>query len=430
MFKQMKKKSFPIIYKFAYAIGKENELVPKHDQLQIPKQTKYYWRNLSDETIKKLEEQLQLSKEVKKVITESDYNLIHLRKILMITAKVHFKSIDLMGERNYMRVLERNKKEFVNLIESYSNVLGKDLILKWFRVNPGKYLIWYYQVQYECDSSIDQLCAKKFPQQLTKKEFSIIEKALFEPKYANWPKSAIHADLVKRNLITISKSTFYKHASIISPSSTRLKGRRKKYRPLRAKRVNEYWHFDISYFRTMNGEKQYIYAIIDNFSRKILAWKCETVIRSSFVCEMIAEALGIRLKNPLTLISDGGPENISYSVRKTLEFFKMEYQSEISHKIALKDIRYSNSMIERFFRIMKSDYLYITHAESSEILFKQLRSMIIEYNYIRPHYALGYLTPDEMYRGVPQPDLENRMKQAKAKRYKKNKSCNCMKCIC
>ncbi|MBT3424054.1 MAG: transposase [Bacteroidetes bacterium] len=425
-----KKKSYPLLYKLAYAIGKEKELVPRSEQLKIPKQTKYYWRSLPETSIVKLEDQLQISKEVKQVITDNNISSIHYRKLLMITARIHFKSVDFIGEKNYIKILERNKREFVNLIEAYSNILTRDTLLKWFKVQPRKYLVWYYQIQYECDSSKILLCAKKFPQQLTIREFTIIEKALFDPNFRNWPKCAIHADLVKRKLLTISRSTFYKHASKILPSSNRKQGKRKKHKPLRAMRINEYWHFDISYFRTLNGEKQYIYAIIDNFSRKILAWRCEDKIRNSIVCEMLEEALGIKIKASLTLVSDGGSENIGNNIRKIVEYYKLFYNSEISHKIALKDIRYSNSMIERFFRIMKSDYLYIQHAENPGILIKQLKSLIIEYNFIRPHYSLGYLTPDEKFRGLPQPDLSERIKKAREKRYLKNKTCNCMKCTC
>mgnify|MGYP003966097885 FL=1 len=424
-----KRKSYPILYKFAFAIGKENELVPLEEQLKIPKQTKYSWRTMSDDSIEKLENQLQIKKEFHNMLAEGGINMVYYRRLLYVTAKIHYRSIDFIGEKKYHKILERNKEDFVTLIETYSSLIPKETLLKWFKFKPNKYLVWFFQIQYQCDSSVMKLCARKFPAQITLKEFAQIEKAFKNTKYTHWSKSAIHADLVKNNLLTISRSTFYKHAATIRPTISGKSKKRRSYRPLRASRINEYWHFDISYFRTLNGERQYIYAIIDNYSRKILAWRCKDKIRNVIVSEMLAEALGLKKVSRLVLVSDGGTENIGHNIHKILEYYRLFYSSKIDHKIALKGIRQSNSMIERFFKLMKYDYLYLKHAETPKLLVHQLKRMIIEYNYIRPHYALGLLTPDERYRGLPDPDLTSRMKKAYQKRFCMNKKCDCIKCI-
>jgi hypothetical protein len=65
-----KRQTYPILYKFAYAIGKENELVSLEEQVKIPKQTKFSWRNMSEESITNLENQLQLKTEVQNLLTE------------------------------------------------------------------------------------------------------------------------------------------------------------------------------------------------------------------------------------------------------------------------------------------------------------------------------------------------------------------------
>jgi hypothetical protein len=168
-----KRQTYPILYKFAYAIGKENELVSLEEQVKIPKQTKFSWRNMSEESITNLENQLQLKTEVQNLLTEERIGLVHYRKLLYVTAKIHYRSIDLIGKKKYHKILERNKADFVNFIETYSSLIPKETLLKWFKFKPSKYLIWFYQVQYQCDSSIKNLCAKKFPGQIILKEFRL-----------------------------------------------------------------------------------------------------------------------------------------------------------------------------------------------------------------------------------------------------------------
>ncbi len=113
-----------------------------------------------------------------------------------------------------------------------------------------------------------------------------------------------------------------------------------------------------------------------------------------------------------------------------LQKYKLEFGSIVKHMIALKDIEYSNNMIERFFSIMKSNYLYMTDIENGAILFNKVNYLMNEYNYLRPYYSHRLLTPHEVYIGKKQPDLKERFKLSRIDIIEKNKNCSCTVCTC
>ncbi|MDP1727201.1 MAG: DDE-type integrase/transposase/recombinase [Bacteroidota bacterium] len=425
-----KKNTYPALYRWAYATGRERELIPMNQQNLIPKQTKSNWRCTTQSDLHLLEEELGIKEQLDVLLEKEDLNWHRKKKLLLGVVKLHFKVIDFIGRERYLQLLGSKKEEFIILIEQFSAYFSKSDLLKWFRISPSLYQIWYSKVHYECDSSKMKLCAKRHPFQITNREFRIIETNLKDPDYLNWPKSAIHSELLKKGRLHISRSTFYKHASFILPDNIRGKGKKPSYSPLRASYVNEYWHMDLSYFTTKNGNRSYIYAIIDNFSRKIIAWDCKTYISKKVVGEVICKALQTVSIHKLNLVSDGGSENINHYINHLLTQFLDQQQIHVDHLVALKTIKQSNSMIERFFRIMKSNYLYFNTPFAHEELVLALEKIIYEYNYLRPHYALNHLTPAEVFSGIKMPDLSKDFKAAKAIRFKKNKNCDCTICIC
>ena len=67
------------------------------------------------------------------------------------------------------------------------------------------------------------------------------------------------------------------------------------------------------------------------------------------------------------------------NIKELLFRIKMNSKSKVVHQIALKDIRYSNSMIERFFRTMKYDYPHLIRNCTFYEIRKNLDRLINEY---------------------------------------------------
>lgn len=425
------KNSYPTFYKLAYARGKENS-IPATIRKKIPKQTKSNWRRLSDEDIQEILKDEYAREEYKFFIKDEAFDQLINRRLIIGLIKIIFLLVNAIGKNRYYKLLFKHKDELIRIVEYYQNYIDKNLILKCLKLATQKYETWLIQSQYNCESSIIALCAKRYANQTTEKEYNLIKESLEDEDFKHWPKSAIHAQMKKTGKLMLARSTFYKISNLLDPTiSERKKGRKQKKEILKANRINEYWHLDLSYFRTMDGERHYIYAIIDRYSRKILSWAVYEKVKSKYASLVLLEALGIENPETLDLISDGGPENKGKHIKLILEEYKLNNEfSEIVHKIALKDIDYSNSMIERFFSIMKSGYLYLEKIENKSELLLIINRLIHEYNFIRPHHSHNLLTPHEVHIGRDQPNLNKQMIQAQKKRLFENKNCSCKVCTC
>lgn len=123
---------------------------------------------------------------------------------------------------------------------------------------------------------------------------------------------------------------------------------------IRATRSNQIWHIDVSVIRLLDGSKAFIQGIIDNFSRKILAYRVDRKLLPEATAGLIARAaefLSPRSRPP-DLVVDSRVENPNSAVDQELE------RSRVRRVIAQVDILQSNSMIEAFWRSLKHNWLF------------------------------------------------------------------------
>lgn len=76
----------------------------------------------------------------------------------------------------------------------------------------------------------------------------------------------------------------------------------------RARQPNEAWHVDLTIVKLLNGTKVYLHAVIDNYSRKILAWRLDTqfnVMNTVIILREAARQAAALAGHP-TLVVDGG----------------------------------------------------------------------------------------------------------------------------
>ena len=98
----------------------------------------------------------------------------------------------------------------------------------------------------------------------------------------------------------------------------------------------------------------------------------------------------------IDLVFDGGPENIN----EEMKVFMDKEEVQINPLIALKDIPYSNSVIEAQNKLFKYRYLFRQDYTDINGLRKVFEEDVKDYNYIRPHKSLGGYTPFEAYSGM------------------------------
>jgi len=154
-------------------------------------------------------------------------------------------------------------------------------------------------------------------------------------------------------------------------------------------RPNQVWCTDITYIRVKNGWA-YLVAIMDWATRKILSWRLSNSIDSSFCIEALEEAL-----------EGGTPEyfNTDQGSQFTCNDFINVLKGHPSIKISMdgKGRALDNVMIERFWRSIKYEYIYLTEHETIRETRIGIANYIDRYNTVRRHYGLNRRTPDEVY---------------------------------
>ena len=88
---------------------------------------------------------------------------------------------------------------------------------------------------------------------------------------------------------------------------------------IRASRPNEIWHIDMTLIRLLDGSRAYLHAVIDNFPRRILAWKVSGKFDPTATAELLLRASGRLTDTKPKLLVDGGVENFHGAVNELVE---------------------------------------------------------------------------------------------------------------
>ena len=155
-------------------------------------------------------------------------------------------------------------------------------------------------------------------------------------------------------------------------------------------RPNQVWAIDITYIPMARGFV-YLVAVVDWFSRKILAWRLSITMDSAFCIEAVEEALAKHGK-PEIFNSDQGSQFTSFAFTELLK----------GHAIAIsmdgKGAWRDNVFVERLWRTIKYEEVYLrAYASVSEARASLGQYIDRFYNTRRPHSSLDWQTPDEAY---------------------------------
>ena len=194
---------------------------------------------------------------------------------------------------------------------------------------------------------------------------------------------------------------------------------------IRAARPNEIWHVDTSVVRLLDGSRVYLHAVIDNFSRRILAWKVAQAFHPVATVEvLLAAAKGLVDGKPM-LVVDGGVENFNDAVDKLIG------SGLLTRVLAQTEITFSNSLIESWWRVLKHQWLFLNTLDSVRTVEKLVAFYVEEYNTRLPHSAFRGQTPDQTYFGkgkdVPK-SLEAARRTAREARAEANRKRTCSAC--
>jgi putative transposase len=161
---------------------------------------------------------------------------------------------------------------------------------------------------------------------------------------------------------------------------------------LRGKRIwlpNQVWAIDITYIPYKGGH-MYLTAIIDWFSRMIVGYRLADTLENTPVLSCVEDAFE-RYGIPAVMNSDQGSHFTSKAYIGILASRGIE--QSMDGKARWVD----NVRIERWFRTLKTEYLYINEFGSPKELSRGIATFIDKYNVMRLHESLDYRTPADVW---------------------------------
>jgi putative transposase len=159
-------------------------------------------------------------------------------------------------------------------------------------------------------------------------------------------------------------------------------------RGMKIERPNQVWSADITYIRLLRGFL-YLVAVIDWFSRYVLAWRLSNTLDASFCIEALKAAL--EQNCPDIFNTDQGGQFTGD------DFTSVLIGREIRISMDAKGRAFDNIFVERLWRTVKYENVYLNNYETTAATHTGLGEYFSFYNYERPHQSLAYQTPFEVY---------------------------------
>lgn len=160
---------------------------------------------------------------------------------------------------------------------------------------------------------------------------------------------------------------------------------------------NQVWATDVTYIR-LSGGFVYLVAILDLYSRKVLSWRLSNSMDADFCVEALEEAI-LLYGEPAIFNTDQGSQFTSSAFTGVLK----------DHGIRIsmdgKGRALDNIFVERLWRTLKYEDIYIKSYENMIELKQGIRRYFDFYNNERFHQSLGYATPEDMYESFSEKDL-------------------------
>ena len=316
------------------------------------------------------------------------------------------------------------KLQLLRAIERSRSHLPLRTVLRVIGLSHARYHDWIRADR--CGLDDRPSCPRSSPQQLTLNEVNTIKEMVTSDEYRH-VSTGVLARLAQRlDNVFASPTTWYR---LIRDHKWRRPRQRvhpaKAKIGIRASRPNEIWHVDTTLIRLLDGSRAYLHAIIDNFSRRILAWNVAGEFHPGITAQLLLDASkSVTSGKPLLLV-DGGVENFNSAIDKVIE------TRLLKRVLAQTEITFSNSLIESWWRVLKHQWLYLNVLDTVTTVRKLAAFYIDQHNTHLPHSAFCGQTPDEMYFGtgskIPR-KLESSRIAARKSRVDANRAQTCRTC--
>lgn len=159
-------------------------------------------------------------------------------------------------------------------------------------------------------------------------------------------------------------------------------------RGVKINRPNQVWSTDITYIRLARGFV-YLVAVLDWYSRFVLAWRLSNTLDTYFCVEALEEALSI--DQPEIFNTDQGSQFTSLQFTGILEAHNIRISMDGRGRF------FDNILVERLWRSVKYEEVYLKDYQTPVEAYRGLAGYFEFYNTERLHQALNYGTPQDAY---------------------------------
>ncbi len=250
--------------------------------------------------------------------------------------------------------------------------------------------------------------------QTTKDEYNLLLMRLMDELYTKYPfygsrKMASHLRRLEHPVNRKRIRRLMKKMGLVSvapkPNTSKARKGHKIYPyllgSLDIKEANHVWCTDITYIRLPHGFV-YLVAVMDWASRKVLSWEVSNTMDEAFCVSALERALRLYNK-PKIFNTDQGSQFTSNAFTGILR------DHDIKISMDGKGRALDNIMVERLWRSVKYEEIYIHEYDSVTELKKSLKRYFQYYNYERPHQSFGDATPAEKYVGDAEKKSESEL---------------------
>jgi putative transposase len=321
----------------------------------------------------------------------------------------------------------RAKTRILRAVDRAREHLPLPSVLRFLRVSPSRFHAWRRR-QRACALDDQSSCPRTTPYRLTFSEVQTIKEMVTSPEYRHVPTGTLAVLAQRLGKVWASPSTWYRLVRKYGWRRPRLRVHPAKPKMgLRTTRADEMWHIDTTVIRLLDGTRAYLHAVIDNFSRRILAWRvADTFAPVNSVAVLLDASRGATSSDATPVVlADAGVENVNAQVDALIA------TGVLRRMLALTELKFSNSMIEAWWRALKHQWLFLHSLDSVTTVRRLVTFYVNEHNRGLPHSAFRGQTPEDMYFGtgdtVPA-DLTSRAAAARRARLEANRSASCAAC--
>jgi transposase InsO family protein len=363
-------------------------------------------------------------------VTQLQHEVLKLRRQLGVFVALYrllLAIVRINGRLNGRRLLdERCKVMLLTTVARARTAFPLRSALRVLGLSESRFHSWARETQ-GCQNGDEVSCPRRSPNRLTADEVLTIKQMVTGAEYRHVPTGTLAVLAQRLGKVFASPSTWYR---LVREHKWRRPRNRvfpaKSKVGLQSTRPDEAWHIDVTIIKLLDGSRLYLHGVIDNFSKKILAWKLAARLEAVNSAAVLCDAINVSVSHEApTAVVDGGSENFNSAVDELVE------GGLLKRLRAQIDITFSNSPIEAFWRSTKHQWLYLNSLDSVTTVKKLVAFYVEEHNSKLPHSAFQGQTPDEMYygtgSGIPE-DLDAAKVKARRSRLEINKELICDTC--